>query len=203
MRTFFDVCYQKAKKSPSRQGSKLSPWESGHAIPFSPQDFGSPCEFVRCLHNIWTLLDRVCINSGSASLFVVLRHCLLGRAQRGKSVACLLISRALFNGLSCETGSFSYCDSHCNPQPSLSPLKSAPSLKPASLVACPALKVCCIPSVFLSLPVRSASLLVWSFWLIFSLIPLLLEFHEVWFSGALVVYWFQIGCYPPFGCVRK
>ena len=103
----------------------------------------------------------------------------------------------------CWTESASTRAVQASPQPSLSPLKSAPSLKPASLVACPALKVCCIPSVFLSLPVRSASLLVWSFWLIFSLIPLLLEFHEVWFSGALVVYWFQIGCYPPFGCVRK
>ena len=29
----------------------LSHLESGHAIPFSPQDFCSPCVFVYCIHN--------------------------------------------------------------------------------------------------------------------------------------------------------
>ena len=29
----------------------LSHLESGHAVPFSPQDFCSPCEFVHCCHN--------------------------------------------------------------------------------------------------------------------------------------------------------
>ena len=29
----------------------LSHLESGHAIPFSPQDFCSPCEFVYCCHS--------------------------------------------------------------------------------------------------------------------------------------------------------
>ena len=55
MRTFCDVCYSKANKSLSRQGSRRSPLErvakvlslseNGHAVPFSPQDFGSLCEF--------------------------------------------------------------------------------------------------------------------------------------------------------------
>ena len=51
-------CAQKSNKSLSRQGSALSLlgslWpsrpvshlENGHAVPFSPQDFCSPCEFV-------------------------------------------------------------------------------------------------------------------------------------------------------------
>ena len=62
MRTFFDVCYQKAIKAcPGKGRGTLS--ESGRAIPFSPQDFCSLCKFVRFIHNTWTPLDRVCISN--------------------------------------------------------------------------------------------------------------------------------------------
>ena len=54
-------CAQKNNKSLSRREPALS-WalssplalshlETGHAIPFSPQDFCSPCVFVYCSHN--------------------------------------------------------------------------------------------------------------------------------------------------------
>ena len=35
-----------SNKSLSRQGSSHSLSQSGHAVPFSPQDFSSPCQFV-------------------------------------------------------------------------------------------------------------------------------------------------------------
>ena len=56
-----------------------------------------------------------------------------------------------------------------------SPLSSAPSLTPT---------IWWVVAVFLSWPVRSDALLVWFFWLNFSLIPWLSEFYAVWFSGA-------------------
>ena len=64
---------------------------------------------------------------------MLLRCCLWGRGQRENSAAGLLLSNALFKGLSCETGSFSYCHNHCSPQPPLSPLKSVPPAQPAEL----------------------------------------------------------------------
>ena len=63
MRTILNVMCPESNESVSRQGSALSlSWafcstldlshlESGHAIPFSPQDFCSPCVFVYCCHN--------------------------------------------------------------------------------------------------------------------------------------------------------
>ena len=61
MRTILDIRCLENNKSLSRQGSALSlglyspltlsHLESGHAVPFSPQDFCSPCEFVHCSHN--------------------------------------------------------------------------------------------------------------------------------------------------------
>ena len=41
----------------------LSHLESGHAVPFSPQDFCSPCEFVYCCHNTQIPLAGICINT--------------------------------------------------------------------------------------------------------------------------------------------
>ena len=43
--------HKKANKSLLRQGLRHSLSESGHAVPFSPQDFGSLCQFVRLIHN--------------------------------------------------------------------------------------------------------------------------------------------------------
>ena len=45
-----------------RHSEVLSSWESGHTIPFSPQDFCSLCVFVYCSHN-----TRSC-GPGSTSL---------------------------------------------------------------------------------------------------------------------------------------
>ena len=44
--------------------------------------------------------------------------------------------------------------------------------------------VCRLAVVFLSQPSSSAALPVWLFWLIFSSIPWLSEFHAIWFSRA-------------------
>ena len=96
-----------------------------------------------------------------------------------------LFSSALFHGLLCETGSFSYSHNYCSPQSSaLSPLKSAPPAQPTKLRSqhCPQGPLCCV--LFLSWLIWSPALPVGLFWLIFSLICLLLEFHAVWFSGA-------------------
>ena len=67
-------CAQKSNKSLSRQGGvglsgplALSHLESGHAIPFSPQDFHSPCDFFHCCHNTRTPWAGVLI--GIYSLF--------------------------------------------------------------------------------------------------------------------------------------
>ena len=64
----------------------------------------------------------------------MLWRCLWGRGQRGNSVACLLVCGALFNELSCETGSISHCGNPGHsPQSALSlsfPLKSAPPAPP-------------------------------------------------------------------------
>ena len=89
--------------------------------------------------------------------------------------------------LFCETGSFSYCGnlSH-SPQPPRIPLKSAPPEQPTELSSQPCPQGPRVAKVFLSQPARSAALLVWLFWLIFSLIPLLSEFHAVCFSGSSV-----------------
>ena len=47
----------------------LSHLESGHAIPFSPQDFCSPCEFVHCCHNTW--IPRAWIPSTYPWIFIL------------------------------------------------------------------------------------------------------------------------------------
>ena len=52
-------------------------------------------------------------------------------------MARLLVSCALSNGLSCETGSFSYCRNCHSPQPPLSPLKSALPKQPTELSSQP------------------------------------------------------------------
>ena len=51
MRTFLDVMLPESNKSLSRQGLGHSLTQSGHAVPFSPQDFCSPCEFVHRIHS--------------------------------------------------------------------------------------------------------------------------------------------------------
>ena len=59
-------CAQKSNKSLSRQGLGSLSWalsgphalshsEIGHAVPFSPQGFCSPCELAHCCHNTWIL----------------------------------------------------------------------------------------------------------------------------------------------------
>ena len=124
------------------------------------------------------------IQPGEATLFAALWRCLWGRGQRENSAACLLLSRELFNKLSCETGSFSHCGNpSCSPRSALRPsfpLKSAPPSKSALLSSSSPHGVL----VFLSRPAPSAALQTWLFWLIFSLIPWLLEFHAIWFPGT-------------------
>ena len=52
MRTILNVmCPEKQYKPVKARVEALSSWESGHAVPFSPQDFCSPCVFVYCWHN--------------------------------------------------------------------------------------------------------------------------------------------------------
>ena len=62
-----------------------------------------------------------------------------------------------------------------------------------SPLASPTHLVPCFTTVFLSWPALSANLPIWLFWLIFSLIPWLLEFHAAWFSGTsgclLILHW--------------
>ncbi|KAF6119761.1 hypothetical protein HJG60_010172 [Phyllostomus discolor] len=92
----------------------------------------------------------------------------VGEGQTGNSRARLLISSALFNGLSCETGSFSYCRNHRSPQPPLSPLQSARDCVARNLTAAsPAPKVHRVAAAFLSWPARSTALLVFLLWLTF------------------------------------
>ena len=58
---------QKSNKSLSRQGVgpslTLSLSENDHAVPFSPQDFHSPCEFVCRSHNTRALPASVHIKA--------------------------------------------------------------------------------------------------------------------------------------------
>ena len=49
----------------------------------------------------------------------------------------------------------------------------------------------------------TACLPVWLFWLTFSLIFWLLEFHAGWFSGISGYLLVLECCYPPCGCVRR
>ena len=116
--------------------------------------------------------------------------CLWRRGQRGNSAACLLVSDALFNELSCEAGSIShYGNPNHSPQSVLSlsfPLTSASPTQPvtgqpASLTRLPcchgfselACVVCHLTGLvvlvdfsFNSLVVRvPCSLIVWHFWL--------------------------------------
>ena len=73
---------------------------------------------------------------------------------------------------------------HCQLWVSVSPWASSALVVCCLATAGPALPVLCLSTVFISLPAWSTTLLVWLFWLIFSLIPWLLEFHAVCFSGT-------------------
>ena len=110
------------------------------------------------------------IHPGRATIFVVLQHCLWGRGQRGNSAAPFLICSTLSKGLSCETGSFSHCiNCHCP----LSTLSLNFSFSQPRLQGLP------LHHSFFELAARFATLPVWLFWLTFSLIPWLSEFHAV------------------------
>ena len=102
--------------------------------------------------------------------------------EQCSSPAQLLVSCALFNGLSCETVATTIVDSHLwvSVSPSVSPTCAAHSLPAAN----PTPMVPSLPLVLLSQPMWSATLPLWLFWLILSLIPWLSRFHAVWFSGA-------------------
>ena len=70
------LCAQKSNKSLSRQGSgslwpsrPFSHLESGHAVPFSPQDFCSLCEFVHCCHNTRIPRARIHITRARQGVF--------------------------------------------------------------------------------------------------------------------------------------
>ena len=52
MKTFLEVMLPEKQEKPVQASvGVLSHSESGHAVPFSPQDFCSPCEFVFHTHN--------------------------------------------------------------------------------------------------------------------------------------------------------
>ena len=52
MRIILNVmCPEKQQKPVKARVLALSSWESGYAVPFPPQDFGSPYVFVYCSHN--------------------------------------------------------------------------------------------------------------------------------------------------------
>ena len=114
----------------------------------------------------------------------------MGRGQRGNNTAYLIGSSPLSNELWCETGSFSHYGGvavvHSQLWVSVFPLSQPLPQSPLSLAPSSAPMVCCMAMVFLSWPTgpHHGFLLVWLFWLIFSLIPWLLEFHAVWFSGT-------------------
>ena len=57
----------------------LSHLESGHAVPFSPQDFCSPCVFVYCCHNTGSHWP----GSESGHGFRDFRHLGVGAGKRG------------------------------------------------------------------------------------------------------------------------
>ena len=86
-------------------------------------------------------------------------------------MAHLLVSSALFKGLSCESGSFSYCRNRDSPQPALS--LSFPLTQP---LLCSLLPRCSFSP--------SAALLGWLFCLTVPLILWSSEFHAVSFSGT-------------------
>ena len=113
------------------------------------------------------------ICQGRETHIAALWHCLWGWGLSGNNAAPLLCSSALSNGLSWETGSFSHLSN-----PHHSPL-SALSLSFAFSQTHPHSPTAVFPSWT---GPWHRFLLVWLFWLTFSLISLL-EFHQVWFSG--------------------
>ena len=76
MRTILNVMCPEKQYKPIQAGDRLS-WalsgplalfhlESGHAVPFPPQDFCSLCAFVYCCRSTWILLAGIRIKKGLA-----------------------------------------------------------------------------------------------------------------------------------------
>ena len=63
MRIILNVMYPEKQYKPIQAGvGALSHLESSHAIPFSPQNCCSPCEFVHNSHSTQAPLAGVCIS---------------------------------------------------------------------------------------------------------------------------------------------
>ena len=75
MRIFFDVRYKSLLRQGLRHSLSLS--ESDCAVPFCPQDFCSPCEFVCYIHNTMGTAGQ----SPHQCLVILLRYALCSRTR--------------------------------------------------------------------------------------------------------------------------